>query len=315
MKKMYFCKKVFFRLRSRNLLNWMPDKWFLKWLYYFTMGKKLNIEAPVTFNEKLQWLKLYDRNPLYTKMVDKYEAKQFVAGIIGEEHIIPTLGIWERFEDIDFDALPNQFVLKCTHDSGGLVVCRDKSKLNILEAKKKIEKSLNNNYYFWGREWPYKHVKPRIIAEKYLEQKTAHAKESSRNSLVDYKFYCFNGEPLFLYISEGLDDHKTAKLSFLNLDWSFAAFQRSDFEEFFELPPKPLSFDRMVSIAGILSKNIPFVRVDLYEIDKQVLFSELTFSPCSGLTQFEPVEWDKKLGDYIELKTESNLLVENRLNI
>lgn len=161
--------KIFIFLQNRCNFKVLPDKMYLKICYKLATGKKLDLKNPQTFNEKLQWLKLYDRKPEYTRMVDKYEAKKYVAEKIGEEYIIPTLGVWDHFDEIDFDSLPDQFVLKCTHDSGGLVIVRDKAKLDKVAAKQKIEKSLKRNYYYSGREWPYKDVKPRIIAEKYME--------------------------------------------------------------------------------------------------------------------------------------------------
>ena len=166
------------------------------------MGKKLNLKNPQTFNEKLQWLKLYDRKPIYTTMVDKYEVKQFVANIIGEEYIIPTLGVWNSFDDIDFDSLPDRFVLKTTHDSGGVVICSDKRKLDLDTARKKLTKSLKNNFYYQGREWPYKNVKPRIIAEKYVI-------DDITGELRDYKFFCFDGDPKFMFIATERQDSRT----------------------------------------------------------------------------------------------------------
>ena len=197
--------------------------------------------------------------------------------------------------DIDFDKLPTQFVLKCTHDSGGLVVCKDKSNLNKKAAKKKIEKSMKTNYYKGGREWPYKNVKPRIIAEEYME-------DISGNGLTDYKFYCFNGVPKYLYVSNGMDNHETARLSFLTMNWEKAPFGRSDYLEFEVLPPKPTKFDEMVKIAKSLSGGHPFLRVDLYEINNKVYFSELTFSPCGGFMPFVPEEWDAKLGEMVNIR-------------
>lgn len=278
----------------------LKDKMYLKLLYKLEMGYRLNLQNPQTFNEKLQWLKLYDRNPEYTKMVDKHEAKKYVANIIGKEYIIPTLGVWEKFEDIDFNKLPNQFVLKCTHDSGGLVICKDKTKLNIEEAKKKISKSLKRNYYYYGREWPYKNVKPRIIAEEYMA--TAKQKE-----LIDYKFFCFNGEPKFLYVSEGLSNHATAKISFTNMNYEKTDFYRRDYKPFELLPQKPMNFDKMKELVEKLSKNIPFLRIDFYEIEGKIYFGELTFFPCSGYIPFEPEEWDEKLGDMLELPKEKKI--------
>ena len=286
--------EIVFKMWQRGWLNPLPDKFFLKLIFQVRMEKKLNLKAPKTFSEKLQWLKLYDHRPEYTDMVDKYEAKRYVAERIGEQYIIPTLGVWDRFEDIDFDSLPDQFVLKCTHDSGGLVICRDKKTLNKEVARVKIERSLARNYYIHGREWPYKNVKPRILAEKYMES-------GGDKDLIDYKFYCFGGEPKFLYISHGLSDHSTAHISYASLDWEKQPFKRNDFADFDELPPKPVNFDKMVELARELSANVPFLRVDFYEIGGLVYFSELTFFPGGGLTAFDPPEWDEKIGEWIEL--------------
>lgn len=284
----------------KKLLWWMPDKPYLQ-LYYLTKLKKvLHLKNPQSFNEKLQWLKLYDRKKIYTTMVDKYEAKRYVAERIGEEYIIPTLGVWERVEDIDFDALPSKFVLKCTHDSGGLIVCRDKSKLDLEKTKKILRKSLRNDFYIEAREWPYKNVKRRIIAETYMED------ESQKKGLIDYKFYCFDGKPQFLYISKGLEDHANASISFLNLDWSFADFQRSDYKGFEELPEKPAGYETMLKLAERLSAGFSFLRVDLYEIGGKIYFSELTFTPCGGTMRFAPAEWDDEIGKMFTLPPKTN---------
>lgn len=272
----------------------MKDETYLKIAYHVRMHKKLNLDNPQTFNEKLQWLKLYERRPEYTRMVDKYEGKKYVAEKIGEEFIIPTLGVWERFCDIDFDALPEQFVLKCTHDSGGLVICTDKSKLDIEAARKKINLCLKHNYFYGMREWPYKNVKPRIIAEPYMS-------DVSGCGLRDYKFYCFDGIPRFLYISEGLENHATARISFVNRDWSFAKYERSDYLPFKTLPEKPEKFDEMLDLAARLSENQPFLRVDLYQINGRVYFSELTFFPCSGFLPFKNPCHDMEVGQMLNL--------------
>lgn len=291
---MNILKKGFMFLSNRGFFNRMSDKAYLKLRYNCIMGKKLNLDNPVTYNEKLQWLKLYDRKPEYTKMVDKYEAKKYVADIIGEEYIIPTLGVWDNVNDIDFDTLPNQFVLKCTHDSGGLVICKDKSELDIENAKNTLNHFLNRNFYNVHREWPYKDVQPRIIAEKYME-------DESGKDLKDYKFFCFNGEPKLLYISEGLSDHSTAKISFADMDYNIAEFKRNDFKPFDELPKKPINFEKMKELAKVLSKDRAFIRVDFYEINKKIFFGELTFFPCSGYLPFDPEKYDKVLGDWITL--------------
>lgn len=437
--------RVILKLKYHHMLDHLSDSIYLKLMYYVNFHRHLNLKNPRSFNEKLQWLKLYDRKPEYSVMVDKYEAKQYVAERIGQEHIIPTLGVWNRFDEIDFDSLPDQFVLKCTHDSGGLVICRDKTKLDKEAARVKIERSMRTNYYYNGREWPYKDVKPRIIAEKYMVDKENeelldykffcfngqakcfkvdfdrfvehHAnyydvennllrlgeiicppeyarqikfpqtlpemkklaellsakipflradfydvdgkvyfgeltffpaagfgrfieeewdyklgewlklpdfigegyiliddsiviyycekeKQIKPVGLTDYKFYCFGGKPKYLYISEGLEDHLTASISFLNLDWSFAPFGRSDYKPFKTLPEKPSLYDEMITLAKKLSAGNRFLRVDLYQINNEIYFSELTFTPCAGFMPFSPPEWDEKLGELIDLSND-----------
>ncbi len=276
------------------LKKYIPERLYLKHRYKKNFKRKLNFNNPKTFNEKLQWLKLHDRKDIYTTMVDKYEVKKYVAKIIGEEYIIPTYGIYDSFNDINFDKLPNQFVIKCTHDSGGLVVCRNKNDFNFKESKNKIEQCLKNNFYYNSREWPYKNVKPRVIVEKYMQD--ANSKE-----LKDYKFYCFNGIPKYLYVSEGLENHETAKIEFFDMDFHTAPFQRTDYKTFDIKPDIPINFEKMKELSLILSKNIPFVRVDFYEINKKVYFGELTFTPCGGFMPFSPDEWDYKLGDMLDI--------------
>ena len=228
-------------------------------------------------------------------MVDKYEAKKYIAEKIGEEHIIPTLGVWDKFEDIDFDCLPDQFVLKCTHDSGGLVICKDKSKLDKKAAKKKIERSLKSNYYWSGREWPYKDVKPRIIAEKYM-------KDDNSEWLVDYKFFCFNGEPKFMYCSmDKADDPRT---DFFDMDYNRLEMRMRDPNS--EVPPsKPEKFEEMAALAKILCANIPHIRVDFYQINGLVYAGELTFYHMGGFAKIYPEKWMDILGDWIKLPYEN----------
>ena len=216
---------------------------------------------------------------------------------IGEEFIIPTLGVWDSFDQIDFSSLPSQFVLKCTHDSGGLVIVRDKDKLDYNYAKRNIEKCLKHSFYWGQREWPYKNVKPRIIAEKYM----AESKTDNDYGLIDYKFFCFNGLVKFIYVSQGLENHDTASISFLTMDWEFADFSRSDFKPFRELPEKPSKFDEMVSIAERISKGHDFLRVDLYDIQGRIYFSEVTFYPCGGFLPFLPDSADNSVGKLLTL--------------
>ena len=286
--------EIVFKMWQRGWLNPLPDKFFLKLIFRVRMGKKLNLKHPKTFSEKLQWLKLYDRRPEYTDMVDKYEAKRYVAERIGAQYIIPTLGVWDRFEDIDFDALPDRFVLKCTHDSGGLVICRDKKTLNKEVARVKIERSLARNYYIHGREWPYKNVKPRILAEKYMEDtKTA--------ELRDYKFFCFDGVAKALFIAtERQKAGAEVKFDFFDMDFKHLEF-RQGHPNASVLPEKPEKFDEMRELAEKLAKGIPQLRVDFYEVNGKTYFGELTFSHFGGMMPFEPKEWDTTFGDWIKL--------------
>lgn len=280
------------KLKRHHCLDWMPDAWYLKLMYRTRMHKKLNLKNPQSFNEKLQWLKLNDHNPEYTNMVDKYEAKKYVASRIGEEYIIPTLGVWDCFDDIDFALLPEQFVLKCTHDSGGLVICKDKAKLDITNAREKIEKSLKTNYYLSGREWPYKNIKPRIIAEQYMED--------ASGGLQDYKLMMFNGNHKCTFTCTQRYEKEGLKVTFFDTDWKVMPFERH-YPRSNKRIEKPVSYEKMVDLATKLSGKIPFVRCDFYEIHGKPYFGELTFYPGSGMEEFNPEEYDKKLGDWITL--------------
>lgn len=282
-----------------KILNFikLDDENFIKIIYHFKMKKKLDLNNPKSFNEKLQWLKLYDRKDIYTTMVDKYAVKKYVADIIGEEYIIPTLGIYNSFDEIDFDELPNQFVIKCTHDSGGLVIVKDKSKLDVELAKKKINKSLKSNYYYQGREWPYKNVKPRIIAERYMIDK-------KENELKDYKFFCFNGKVKFFKVD--FDRFTNHHANYYDVELNLLPFGEKNY-----LPDRekkiiiPDNINEMIDLAEKLSKNITFVRVDFYNVNGKIYFGEMTFYPASGFGKFEPDEWDEKIGDMLELPIKS----------
>ena len=274
----------------------MPDEAYLRRYFRAAMGKELDLEHPQTFNEKLQWLKLHDRKPEYTKMVDKIEAKKYVASILGEEYIIPTLGVWDSPDEIDFDALPEQFVLKCSHDSGGLVIVRNKAEIDQSAVRKILKKRISHNFYFHAREWAYKDVIPKILAEKYMEDHVT-------SSLVDYKFFNFDGESKFVYCSVGLENHKTAQISFFDLDGREMPFHRLDFKPFGSFNGFPPNFREMIDISNALAAAIhsPFVRIDLYSINGKTYFSEITFTPCAGCLPFEPPEWDFELGSWIKL--------------
>lgn len=269
----------------------LPDKLFLKIKYYCVFGEKLNLKKPEKYNEKLQWLKLYDRKKIYTTMVDKYEVKEYVANIIGKQYIIPTLGVYEYFEEIDFEELPNQFVIKCTHDSGGVIICKDKEKLDMDETRKKINKALKNNYYKKNREWPYKNVKRRIIIEKYMNDNT-------EEGLKDYKFFCFNGVPKIMYISN--DYNKNTTTDFFDMNFNHLDLRMRDPNANI-MPKKPEKFDEMKKLCRKLSKNLPHARIDFYIIDNNIYFGEITFFHNAGYSRISPSEWNKILGSWIEI--------------
>lgn len=288
---------VLLYLMNKNFFKWIPDEKYITIKYKLEMNQKLNLKEPKTFNEKLQWLKLYDRNPEYTKMVNKYEAKKYVADIIGQEYIISTLGVWDKFEDIEFDKLPKQFVLKPTHTSGNVFICKDKEKINYKQLRKMINKWLKRDYYLVHREWPYKNIKPKIIAEQYMV-------DDSGMKLKDYKFFCFNGIAQTILVCSNRNG-SFKNTNFYDISWNLQPFTREKHKNSNEQIKKPKNLDEMITVAEKLSKDIPFVRVDLYEINGKVYFGELTFYPSSGFEGFEPEEWDKKLGDMLELPTKN----------
>lgn len=279
---------------KHRLAQLLPDKIYLQIYYRRIFGRKLNLKEPKTFNEKIQWLKLYDRNPTYSKMVDKYEAKNYVENKIGKEYIIPTLGVWEEFDKINFSELPNHFVLKTTHDSGGVVIVKDKDKMNLVKTKKIIEDSLNNNYYLQGREWPYKNVKHRIIAEKYMVDESGY-------ELKDYKFFCFNGIAKVMFIaSDRQNTNEETKFDFFDMEFNHLPFTNGH-PNSNKIIIKPKSFEKMKKLAEILSEGIPQVRIDFYDINGNIYFGEMTFSHWSGFVPFIPDEWDYRLGSMINL--------------
>lgn len=286
-------RRTFYRVLSRMPGFTNCDKIQIKKGWYSRMSYRLNLRSPKSYNEKLQWLKLYDRNPLYTTMVDKYAVKEYVANIIGEEYIIPTLGVWDKFDDINFDTLPDQFVLKCTHDSGGLVICKDKKHLDIAEAKRKIESSLQTDYYLSGREWPYKNVPRKIIAEEYKE-------DTRTGELRDYKFFCFDGNVKWLFIATDRQNREEPYFDFFDAEFNHLPMQHGH-PNAPVLPEKPKNFELMKELAAKLSHDIHHVRVDFYEVDGKVYFGELTFFHHGGWTPFTPDKWDYIFGAEIKL--------------
>lgn len=271
----------------------LPDETYLKLTHRIRFGENLHLDNPTTFNEKLQWLKLYDHNPDYVKMVDKVLVKEYVASIIGEDYIIPTLGVYDSFDEIDFDNLPNQFVLKCNHDSGSIIICRDKSKLDIDKARKKLTKSLKTDAFYWGREWPYKMVNRKILAEAYMEDDDA-------EELKDYKLMTFNGKVKCSFVGSERFSEDGLKITFFDTDWKVMPFERHYPKSKLDIK-KPLNYDQMVVMAEKLSTNIPFARIDFYEVGGKAYFGEITLFPGSGWEEFTPSEWDKTLGSWLKL--------------
>lgn len=276
-----------------GLFNWMKDEEYIKLKYSLSFDKSLDLDNPSTYTEKLQWLKLYDQRAQYTKMVDKYEVKKLVSDQIGDKYIIPTIGVWDNFDEINFDKLPQKFVIKCTHDSGSIIICKDKDAFDKKKAKRKIEKSLKRNYYSISKEWPYKNVKPRIIIEPYIEDK-------KDRELRDYKFFTFNGVPKVLYITKGRSADEETTADFFDMEFNHLPFT-IDHNMSKECPHKPKNFYLMKELAAKLSEGIPHLRVDFYEVDGNIYFGEMTFFHCSGFMGFNPSSWDEIFGEWITL--------------
>ena len=279
--------------------QWLPDSIYIKLRYYLNLGKKLNLKNPITFQEKLQWLKLYDQNPLYTKLADKILVKDYVANAIGSEYVIPLLGVWERPEDIDWDTLPNKFVLKTNHSGGntGVIICKDKNSFDKNQAIIKLNSSLNDDIYKSLREWPYKNIKKRIFAESFVES------PEGSDDLPDYKFFCFNGEVKALFVAtDRQKEGEDVKFDFFDADYNHLPFKQGH-ENASILPPKPKSFEEMKHIAEVLSQGIPHVRVDLYEVNGHPIFGEFTFCHFGAMVPFQPEEWDYKFGEWLILPT------------
>lgn len=285
-------EKIIIKLGKASRL--IPDKLYLKAYYYNIFGQKLDLKNPKTFNEKLQWLKLHDRCPEYTVMVDKYKARDYIAEKIGEQYLIPLLGVWDNPDEIDFGKLPDQFVLKCNHNSGtGMYICKDKQKLNVEEVKKELRKGLQGNYYLMGREWPYKDVPRKIICEKYMV-------DSKTKELRDYKLFCFGGNVRFFKVDFGrfIEHHA----NYYDREGNLLSIGEADFppipEQSIEIPK---SIEIMIELAEKLSNGIPFVRVDFYDVNGKVYFGEITFYPASGFGKLLPDTCDETLGSQITL--------------
>ena len=288
------CNKIF-TINDRKLnieIQRLPDKEFLNLNFFLKFHREMDWNNPKTFNEKLQWLKLYDRNPMYTKLVDKVAVKDYVVQIIGKEYVIPTIAVWNKTCDIDFKNLPEKFVIKCNHDSGNIIIV-NKDDCNIEEIKKCLDKTLNNDYYLFGREWPYKNVQRKIFAEQYLV-------DESGCELIDYKLMCFNGQVKCSFTCSNRLGKEGLYVNFYDRKWQPMPFERHYPRKPKEIQ-KPVSYEKMVELAEILSKGIPFVRVDFYQIDEKPLLGELTFYPGNGMEEFTPDKWDYCLGSWLNL--------------
>lgn len=292
-------RRIFFKkIQGSPIYKYLPDIIAIKLIYHNIFGRKLDLDNPKTFNEKLQWLKLYNRKPEYTTLVDKIEVKKVIGKLIGETHIVPTLGVYDSFDKIDFSTLPDKFVIKTNHGGGntGVVICRDKSQFDVLAAKRKIEKSLATDTYIIGREWPYKNIKRKILVEKLLV-----VSDDQKQGLVDYKFFCFNGKPLFLKVD--FNRETTHQANYYDFEWNLLNIgEKVCPPNINHIERKPIVLDKMIEIAETVSLDIPFVRVDLYYVQGQIYFGEMTFFPASGFGLFTEIESDIKLGTLLKIQ-------------
>jgi hypothetical protein len=280
----HLCRYFPFRIIS--------DKAYLKLFYRAYQGRSLKLDNPETFNEKIQWLKLYDRNPVYTTLSDKYRVREYVAKKIGEEYLIPLLGVWKSADEIDFDSLPNQFVLKCNHDSGSATVCRDKTKLNYVKTRKKLNKALKYQYYWKSREWNYKDIKRCVVAEEYITNQ-------NDDELTDYKYFCFEGKPAYIQVDSGRFTNHIR--NFYDVDWNYIDVEYGIKNNIDHLDPKPVLHPKMLELASILSEGFPHVRVDFYISKNQIFFGEMTLHHGGGVMVVNPRKYDIEWGKLLTL--------------
>lgn len=289
-------------LKVMDVLSFIPDEPYLKLLYFIRMKKPLKLNPPETFNEKLQYLKIHDHNESYSQLADKAEVKKYIAKTLGEQYVIPQLGIWDRAEDIDFDLLPDQFVLKCTHDSGSFIICKDKASFDKKRAVTALSKALKRNFYNSKREWAYKGLKGRIIAEQYMEDYMENGKGTGK-PLSDYKLFCFNGRAETIFVVRGgHTDESQVKRRMYDRNWKLLPVGFHGKAPETEADERPAQLEEMLTLAEKLSKGIPFVRVDFYIINEQIYFGEMTFFHMSGCETFIPESFDKTLGDMLRLE-------------
>ena len=279
---------------SKGWLNWVPDSLYLKVLYRVIMGRKLNLKNPKEYNEKLQWLKLNDRKPEYSTMVDKYEVRGYIGDLLGDKYLIPCLGIYDSVDDIDIDALPDRFVLKCTHDSGSVEICKDKSSFDIEGARHRLSQAMKRNYYATYREWPYKYVKPRIIAEGYLE--------GDGGDLKDYKVMCFNGEAKIIEVHENrFVEGKVHTQTFYDREWNIVPLTQIETVTVDRPGERPRQLDEILRLSELIAKNMYHARIDWYIEGDKIYFGEITFFDGSGFESFSTPEMERMLGDMIKI--------------
>ena len=278
------------RLLILKYMRFIPDRIMLKLEYRIKMGKSLNLKNPRTFNEKLQWLKLHNRKEIHTTMVDKIAVKEYLKGILGESYLTKTYGVWDSFDKIDFENLPNQFVLKCNHDSGSIIICKNKASLDMQNARDILTRGLTNNAYYYGREWPYKNVQPRIFAEEFIE-------DPSNEFLPVYKIFCFNGEPKLIQTIQN-DKQPNETVDYFDIDWNILDI-RQDFPNSTCPFSRPDKLDEMLEISRKLSVDESFIRIDFYSVNGKIFFSEFTFFTDSGFGKFYPEKWDTILGSWL----------------
>lgn len=299
--KLVHDRKAFMALLVENLSPLFGDEHYLKLIFKYHMGHRLDLQNPKTYSEKLQWLKLYDRNPLYTKLVDKHEVKAYVTEHVGADYVIPEIGLWNSVEEIEWNKLPQKFVLKTTHGGGntGVIVCKDKDNLDIELTRERLNRSMKQDLYKDSREWPYKNIPKRVLAEEYME-------DYATQELRDYKFFCFDGEVKFLFVgSERQKPGEDVKFDFFDQDYNHLIL-RQGHPNSKVLPEKPSCFEEMKEVAGKLSKGIPHVRVDLYEANGHVYFGEMTFYHFGGIVPFEPAKWDEEFGKMLKIPSKQS---------
>lgn len=285
----------FLILADHGFYNNLSDKEYISRKFFAQNGVTLDLDNPKTYNEKLQWLKIHVHEKKYIDMVDKVEVKKIIADLIGEEYVIPTLGIYSNADEIDFGNLPNQFVIKCSHASGANIICKDKTKLNVAKTRKILNKWLKKNWFWYGREWPYLNCPRRIIIEQFMIDEN---ESSTDSATTDYKFFCFGGNPKVMYISKDKSDHP--RTDFFDMEFNHLPIRMKD-PNSEKLPEKPIQFEKMRDLARILSKDLPHLRVDFYIFNGKIYVGELTFYHCSGFSIMKPDEWNAKLGEWIDI--------------